>query len=465
MADVSNIEKLRLDLERQVEKLRTSLRHWQLWEAEYEGFKEEVETLADEATVEDVVECGIEFGGEIIDEAEVKDLVQYSGRRRRSKKEVLAAVAARAATGHQNAASVQKQLDKVESKLEELESVAMQDDKDNQDPVMEITEVLDDNDNIIESKVVNANQETDWLDKKLREAGAESILSEDHNNVNEDNIGSQDKIANDREAASIFKETIIEPPGPGSIIPANTITRQLLELDSNDQIIGKRTLQVPISADQTLKHQKDAMRTAADEIGPIVATMDILDDDDSDFTDELADLNEDYDDEEHWDDELDENEFGANAISDEFTPEYLAEMKALMDKYQPMMTNIGPDQDAGFPRANPINKLPTPMPSERTSTSAVAPRVAPAQPLKKTSSAKKGVRFADDLDMAPEQSKLSALANVIETKADPPKVEDAATISVDVIERRPMSTAQAPQVPGAKGKKMSRFKAAQMGLS
>ena len=39
---LADLERYRLRLEQNVAKLRASLRHWQTWEIEYEGMKEEM---------------------------------------------------------------------------------------------------------------------------------------------------------------------------------------------------------------------------------------------------------------------------------------------------------------------------------------------------------------------------------------------------------------------------------------
>ena len=43
-----DLERLRSQLEENVSKLRKSLQHWQIWEAEYEGLKEEIQGLDDQ---------------------------------------------------------------------------------------------------------------------------------------------------------------------------------------------------------------------------------------------------------------------------------------------------------------------------------------------------------------------------------------------------------------------------------
>lgn len=51
----ANLERLRMRLEENAAKLRKSLQHWQTWEAEYEGLKEDLTALPDDAGQEDIV--------------------------------------------------------------------------------------------------------------------------------------------------------------------------------------------------------------------------------------------------------------------------------------------------------------------------------------------------------------------------------------------------------------------------
>jgi len=52
---LAEVERNRLRLEENVTKLRISLQHWQTWEAEYEGLKEEIEGFEGEPATEDLV--------------------------------------------------------------------------------------------------------------------------------------------------------------------------------------------------------------------------------------------------------------------------------------------------------------------------------------------------------------------------------------------------------------------------
>ena len=50
-----DLEKYRLQLEQNVIKLQASLRHWQTWEIEYEGMKEEILELGEVHSCSDLV--------------------------------------------------------------------------------------------------------------------------------------------------------------------------------------------------------------------------------------------------------------------------------------------------------------------------------------------------------------------------------------------------------------------------
>lgn len=50
-----DLERHRLRLEENVAKLRKSLQHWQTWELEYEGLKEEIQRFKGQPATEDIV--------------------------------------------------------------------------------------------------------------------------------------------------------------------------------------------------------------------------------------------------------------------------------------------------------------------------------------------------------------------------------------------------------------------------
>lgn len=52
---LADLDKFRLELERNIAKLQASLRHWQTWEIEYEGMKEEILELGEVHSSSDLV--------------------------------------------------------------------------------------------------------------------------------------------------------------------------------------------------------------------------------------------------------------------------------------------------------------------------------------------------------------------------------------------------------------------------
>lgn len=52
---LADLERYRVQLEHNVAKLRASLRHWQTWEMEYEGMKEEILELGEVYSSSDLV--------------------------------------------------------------------------------------------------------------------------------------------------------------------------------------------------------------------------------------------------------------------------------------------------------------------------------------------------------------------------------------------------------------------------
>jgi hypothetical protein len=138
-------------------------------------------------------------------------------------------------------------------------------------------------------------------------------------------------------------------------------------------------------------------------------------------------------------------------IRENLTPEYIAEMEALVKKYnQPVMGNLGP-QDVGFPLGTSLNE-PVPKPSSPPHTT---PHRQENEHGDKRPAARKGVRFAEELDIASEPTLKAEKTLELPTLPIRPK---QATIS-DVVERAPAPIPSNLVEPGSK-KRTSRFKAA-----
>ena len=86
------LDRLRETLEATIAKLQKTLRYWQTWEAEYEGLKEELEAEENEPSAEEMVAIGADFGGNVINEKEIKELVNYAKIPQRNRSQVLSVI-------------------------------------------------------------------------------------------------------------------------------------------------------------------------------------------------------------------------------------------------------------------------------------------------------------------------------------------------------------------------------------
>jgi unconventional prefoldin RPB5 interactor 1 len=68
MSGLDNLEELRQKLETNITKLRKALSYWQTWEAEHEGFKEELEELKENASGKEMYDIGISLEGEVVND-------------------------------------------------------------------------------------------------------------------------------------------------------------------------------------------------------------------------------------------------------------------------------------------------------------------------------------------------------------------------------------------------------------
>lgn len=58
MTDFASVDAGMEELVRNVEKLRSGLKVWQTWDAEYEELKEELQSMSDDASVSELVSSG-----------------------------------------------------------------------------------------------------------------------------------------------------------------------------------------------------------------------------------------------------------------------------------------------------------------------------------------------------------------------------------------------------------------------
>lgn len=445
--EATRVEEARQALEYKILKLRNSLAQWRTREAEYEAFKEELISLNPNATAEDIIEFSTNFGGDIINEREIKDLLGYDRTTtRRTKSQVEDSLSKRVDVARKNVDTLQKQIDRAVTEFEQpLDATA---DTGEDQPVMEIYEEIDDVGNVLSSRLIRADPDSKTLDalfnNTIGKGKSGNVQMQERSSPS--SKGTQDVTVPGSSPSEVPNSANVasEVKGPSTFLGA---TGPILELDENDNVIRS----IPSTSEDITTHRAEVFENAS-TLGPIVATMDI--EEESDFSE---DDDENYDEDEHRfvigrsREELEGTEWEMDNIRDNLTPEYIAEMEALVKKYnQPVMGNLGP-QDVGFALGTSLNE---PVPK---ASSTLRPH-SPSQENEhggKSKSARKGVRFAEELDIASEPT--NKVEKTVEQPALPIRAKQA-TIS-DVVERAPVSISSNTVESGGK-KRTSRFKTA-----
>lgn len=199
--NLADLERQRRELEDNVRKLQQSLYHWRLWEAEYDGLKEELASLREDATRDELLDKGREFGGSVVTEDEVRDLLGLKKQSQkqssasvpsasRSRDQVVQLIARRIDYVRQNVATMEKRLQAAEDRLNELLGVTAErprdvaaaaskggggDDDGGAYPVTEIVEELDEEGNVIKGTTTKPGEQAPELLEVLKKAGVMQI--------------------------------------------------------------------------------------------------------------------------------------------------------------------------------------------------------------------------------------------------------------------------------------------------
>jgi unconventional prefoldin RPB5 interactor 1 len=188
--ELTEIERQRRLLEENVQKLRQSLKHWQIWEAEYEGLKEElVATGPEELTAEVVADICKSYDAALVTEKEIRDLAGQAGPESppRRRAQILGQISRRQEYVQRNIETISRQFFVAEGKLEEFAFASVtasgvygdgigEDDDDDEEgpgglPLSEIHEELDEDGNVIRGEVRRPEETTGKVLERLRMAG------------------------------------------------------------------------------------------------------------------------------------------------------------------------------------------------------------------------------------------------------------------------------------------------------
>jgi unconventional prefoldin RPB5 interactor 1 len=435
-----DLERHRQLLEENVEKLRKSLRHWQLWEAEYEGLKEEILAAKQAPNQEQLSAICRDYEGELVTKKEVHEILGS-----RSTAQVVNLLDRRIDYVEQNVRTVLKQIEAAETKLAAATVISTPEVRNEEGlPLTEIIEELDEEGNIISSRTSTPGSAKPQLLEVLKKAGVTDLPSDPE--IAESAVSGEKVVEISKQDVSKKAVAFSEDIKPAFDAPAKSQAAKRLEgiMSAAKEQEVKPSSPPIIPADESPEDaalRREMLQYGMSEVSAVVAELDL--EDDSDWTDE-----DDYDQDETSTD--DEDEFGRSrgrVVDDEIRQQMIELEQRLGVR---MMENIGnkaSDYDVvreGIGRVT-INNEELPAASEREP---VTTSKKSSQKDSSTSPAKKSVRFSEELDISPAPKAIARSTSAGRRKTAAVK---------DIIER--IAPAQS-SAPSQQKIKTSRFKSA-----
>ncbi|KAG0645587.1 hypothetical protein D0Z07_8653 [Hyphodiscus hymeniophilus] len=432
-----DLERHRQLLEENISKLQASLRHWQTWEAEYEGLKEEILGARERPDRKQLVALAREYEGELVNSKEIEEIL---GSETRDAKQVVNLLDRRMDYVEQNVKTVKKQLEAAENKLAAASIISTPEVR-NEDglPLTEIMEELDEEGNVISSSTSTAGSAKPQLLEVLKKVGVElpatSTISDniplasDALPLVESSSRSQTKPAKQAKSVLFAEDT---KPGPE---PEKSRTAKRLEDIMNMAKQSEVNPSEPpvIPTDETPEDaalRREMLQYGMSEVGAVVAELNLED-------------GSDWEDEDYTDDTDDEDAYGRSTgkVVDDELRQRMIELEERLGVR--MMENVGKkasDIDVvreGIGRVT-INRQENGIDNaEKDGNDSPAKADIPAS--------KKSVRFSEELDISPNPVPAPS----------PISIEHKIAPVGDIIERSaPVQPSPEPQ------KRQSRFKSA-----
>lgn len=478
---LENIERRRAQLQENVEKLQKALTHWTTWEAEYQMLQEELEAAQD-TTPEQIRDVARSLESKLIDEKEVEELLGKDLKTKRNANQVIDLISRRIDYVQKNSATIEHQLDNAEKQLAGVD-VLLEPGVENEEglPMMDIEEELDEEGNEMSSSVNQTGKNAAELIEVLRKAGLQkselantttdttageassaAALSPMDKNIAATALQTEQREGNSTEEQiqiSPKKVAFVEDTKPAASVDMSNFGKEgyndaltdvnwtsgtkIIELDEDDNEMASYPLIPQGESPEDAELRRQMLQYGLSEVGQIVAELDL------DHPVVEYDDDEDEDDYEYDTEDDEEDEYGRSTRS-AITDDYRQQMMNLEKKLNArMMENVGPGSDANnlAEHAGDIRTMRIRKDEDFDKTLNVV-----ADEIDKPESKKKGVRFADDLDISePSRPTPQGLAVVQATRS-------ASTISNKIVERSE-PVLETPITP-AKPAKVSRFKSA-----
>jgi unconventional prefoldin RPB5 interactor 1 len=285
-----DLERHRQLLEDNIAKLRKSLQHWQTWEAEYEGFKEEILAGNSDLDRGQLLDIGRQYEGDLVTQKEIRDILGTDTSR--SATQVVNILERRIDYVQQNVHTVQKQIDIAENKLAAATIISTPDVRNEEGlPVTEIIEELDDDGNIIASRLSTPGSAKPQLLEVLQKAGVENLPIEKTLGTN--SISSKDETNALKKAPSRAKKGVsfTEDTKAGPEQQQSKTARRIediMKLAKQSEISSEAPI-IPTneSSEDAALRREMLQYGSMSEVGAVVAELDL--EEGSDWSDEEYD--------------------------------------------------------------------------------------------------------------------------------------------------------------------------------
>ncbi|KAI4110157.1 MAG: hypothetical protein L6R37_000050 [Teloschistes peruensis] len=212
---VDELERQRRQLEKNVEKLKKSIRYWQTWEAEYEDLKKELQSLGDDASSSAIEEVGGMSVGELLDQKEVNLLLRNDKSQPRTSQQIIGLLSRRVEYVQSNVKCLRGSLEAAEGQMTASQALGQEQQNDEEGlPIMKIMEELDEDDNVLSSSVTPASDAAPQIFDALRKAGINGLPTsvQDKPPADPSPVEPEDSKARNETAPSILKQASSMPP-------------------------------------------------------------------------------------------------------------------------------------------------------------------------------------------------------------------------------------------------------------
>ncbi|CAG9989853.1 unnamed protein product [Clonostachys byssicola] len=434
-----DLERHRILLQDKIIELRKALQHWQTWDAEYEGLKEEVTAAG--PSPDELERIQTDYDGELVKQKEIGEIFGLTGQK--SKDQIINVLERRIDYVTKNIETLQKQLQAAENKYAAASIISQPDARDEEgQPITEIVEELDEDDNVISFKLNRPGEGVPHIEEALKKAGIKDLVKdlaaakkdakEDSGRASTQAQTSQQEVPSkvqpkEKHAAESkrkdepapkkqikkkvsFAETHddVEEVKPAVSRMAARVENIMDAAKGQDAILKEKPVIPANESPEDAALREEMLRYSMGEIGAVVAELEIEENQTSDYEEEDyefeysdADLeDEDYDHEDKY------GRFTGSIVTDDYRQRMLELEKKLgvksrftakmeAEEAQEARVQEVEDESSGD---EGIGRIVVTRGEDASSS------VQPSTDQTEVKPKKKGVRFAENLDIAPEKT-------------------------------------------------------------